>query len=188
VSGAGPPAEDWKKRKWRSRRDGRPAHTLGCPDYYWVQLGEICLTESTCSVGPELELDMAPPALSNLPLISTLLFTYFVMSDLLPPVSLYWLAEELELAPAVPAAPPAAAPAPLLEPDPTLAFARMKLSDLDEDAAPPAAAPPAGAPPAGAPPPAGAVPLVPVADEESACRQPVTVTLLLLLSSFALGA
>jgi hypothetical protein len=145
-----------------------------------VQLGEICFTESTCSVGPELELDMAPPALSNLPLISTLLLTYFVRSDLLPPVSLYWLAEDFEAEPAVPAAPPAA-PAPLLEPDPSLAFARMKLSDFEEDAAPPAAAPPAGAP--GAP-----APLVPVADAESACRQPVTVTLLLLLSSFALGA
>ena len=142
-----------------------------------MQLGEICFTESTCSVGPELELDMAPPALSNLPLISTLLLTYFVRSDLLPPVSLYWLAEDFEAEPAVPAAPPAA-PAPLLEPDPSLAFARMKLSDFEEEAAPPPAAPP----PAGA-----AVPLVPVAAAESACRQPVTVTLL-LLSSFALGA
>jgi len=140
-----------------------------------VQLGEICFTESTCSVGPELELglDIAPPALSNLPLISTLLFTYLVRSDLLPPISLYWLAEEPEAEPAVPAAP--AAP---LAPEPVLAFARMKLSDFDEDAAPPPAAPP----------PAGAVPLVPVADAESACRQPVTVTLLLLLSSLALGA
>jgi hypothetical protein len=167
-----------------SRHEAGPAHTLGCPDY-WVQLGEICLTESTCSVGPELELDMAPEALSSLPLISTLLFTYFVRSDLLPPVSLYWLAEELE--PAVPAAPapaapaPAApapaAPAPLLEPDPMLAFARMKSSDLDEED---------GAPAVGAPP--GSLPLVPVALAVSDCRQPVTVTVLLLLSSFWLGA
>jgi hypothetical protein len=140
-----------------------------------VQLGEICFTESTCSVGPELELDIAPPALSSLPLISTLLFTYLVRSDLLPPVSLYWLAEDFEAEPAVPAAPPAA-PAPLLEPDPSLAFARMKLSDFEEEAAPPAGAP--GAP----------APLVPVADAESACRQPVTVMALLLLSSFWLGA
>ena len=51
-----------------------------------MQLGEICFTESTCSDGPELELDIAPPALSNLPLISTLLFTYLVRSPLFPPV------------------------------------------------------------------------------------------------------
>ena len=137
-----------------------------------MQLGEICFTESTCSDGPELELDIAPPALSNLPLISTLLFTYLVRSPLFPPVSLYWLADDLEAEPAVPAAPPAAPAAP----DPSLAFARMKLSDFEEEAAPPAGAP--GAP----------APLVPVADAESACRQPVTGMVLLLLSSFWLGA
>jgi len=72
-----------------------------------------------------------------------------------------------------------------------LAFARIKLSPLfDEEDAPGLAAPPAAAPPPAAPAPAappGAVPVVPVADAESDCRQPVTVMVLLLLSSFALG-
>ncbi len=137
-----------------------------------MQLGEICFTESTCSVGPELELDIAPPALSNLPLISTLLFTYLGEVRLASAHQLVLAGRGLEAGPAVPAAPAALLP----RRNPSLAFARMKLSDFEEEAAPPVGAPPAVA--------GAAAPLVPVADAESACRQPVTVMLLLLLSSF----